>query len=456
MFSGSSGCGRHIGLGASRREPEERGTRDRRCVLATSRRQFLAWAAGLGVAGFVGHEWAPLLGTKPEASTTTSTPPLSSAPSDATTPAQAYDAAEARFFYSRPDLHPPRVTVVGRRQPNAAVEDFEDYVLVAPKVYSGSGPGQPGLMVLQADGRLRWFLPTDKLPFDLQYQQLNGKGVLTWWEGDVTNGTGAGEAVIADLGFNEISRIGEVDGLRPDLHELVLTDRGTALMTAYRTVAADLSAVGGPKKGFVYGGVAMEVDVATKKLLYRWESVDHVSLEETYQKFTGGGTEKAPFDYFHINSISVAPDGDLLISGRNTWALYKVDRATGEVKWRLNGKKSDFSMGPGSHFYWQHHARYYGADRISLFDDGDSPAEEAQSRAVVLSVDMEKGKCSLDKAFVHPARLLVPNQGSMQMLADGGAFVGWGAQPYFSRFSSEGDVVSDRAFPYEYSVVPCF
>lgn len=264
-----------------------------------------------------------MLGTKPEASTTTSTPPLSSAPSDATTPAQAYDAAEARFFYSRPDLHPPRVTVVGRRQPNAAVEDFEDYVLVAPKVYSGSGPGQPGLMVLQADGRLRWFLPTDKLPFDLQYQQLNGKGVLTWWEGDVTNGTGAGEAVIADLGFNEISRIGEVDGLRPDLHELVLTDRGTALMTAYRTVAADLSAVGGPKKGFVYGGVAMEVDVATKKLLYRWESVDHVSLEETYQKFTGGGTEKAPFDYFHINSISVAPDGDLLISGRNTWPCTK-------------------------------------------------------------------------------------------------------------------------------------
>jgi Arylsulfotransferase (ASST) len=405
----------------------------------------LAWAAGLGVAGFVGHEWTPLLGAKPASTATTSLP--SSSPEDRTTPAEAYDAAESRFFYSRPDLHPPRVTVVRGRRQQAAAGDFEGYVLVAPKAYSGAGPGQPGLMLLQADGRLRWFLPTDKLPFDLQYQQLNGSGVLTWWEGDVTNGTGAGEAVIADLGFNELARIGEVDGLRPDLHELVLTDRGTALMTAYRTVGVDLSAVGGPKKGFVYGGVAVEVDVATKKLVHRWDSVDHVSLAETYQKFTGGGTESAPFDYFHINSITVAPDGDLLISARNTWALYKVDRSTGEVKWRLNGKRSDFAMGPGSRFYWQHHARYYGTGHISLFDDGASPAEEAQSRALVLSVDEKKMQASLEKSFVHPARLLVPNQGSMQMLADGGAFVGWGAQPYFSRFSSEGELVADARFP---------
>jgi Arylsulfotransferase (ASST) len=413
-------------------------------VLASSRRQFLAWVAGLGVAGFVGHEWTPLFAGQ-SAPKTTTTP--SSSPDQATTPAEAYDAAEARFFYSRPDLHPPRVTVVRGRGLQAALEDFGGYVLVAPKGYSGTGPGQAGLMVLQADGRLRWFLPTDKLPFDLQYQELNGQGALTWWEGDVTNGTGAGEAVIADLGFNELARIGEVDGLRPDLHELVLTDRGTALMTAYRTVAADLSAVGGPKKGFVYGGVALEVDVATHKVVHRWESVDHVSLGETYQKFTEGGTEKVPFDYFHINSITVAPDGDLLISARNTWAMYKVDRATGAVKWRLNGKKSDFAMGPGSRFYWQHHARYYGAGQVSLFDDGDSPAEEAQSRALVLSVDEEKMQVFLAKAFVHPARLLVPNQGSMQMLADGGAFVGWGAQPYFSRFSPEGELVVDARFP---------
>ncbi len=321
-------------------------------------------------------------------------------------------------------------------------------MLLTPKVYVPPGPGQAGLMVLQADGKLRWFLPTDKPPFDLQYQQLNGKPVLTWWEGTVTTGTGQGEGVIADLNFNELARIGQVDGLWPDLHELVLTPQGTALMTAYHPVAADLRSVGGPKTGFLLGAVAMEVDVATKELLHRWDSVDHVTVEESYQQLPKGqGAEKTPFDYFHINSITLSPDGDLLISGRNTWALYKVGRASGEVAWRMNGRKSDFEMGAGSHFYWQHTARYNGPAKVTLFDDGASPAEEAQSRAVILSVDESKMKVTLEKSFVHPARLLAPNQGSVQVLEDGGTLVGWGAQPYFSRFSADGELLLDARFP---------
>jgi hypothetical protein len=409
----------------------------------TTRRQFLALtagAAGLGVAGLVGYEW-PRSDAKSAAAapTTTSTP---------STPTTQYNANEVSFFYSRPDLQPPRVTVVRRPSSPLVAGEGEDLVLLTPKVYVPPGPGQAGLMVVQADGKLRWFLPTDKPPFDLQLQQLNGKPVLTWWEGTVTTGTGAGEAVIADLNFNELARIGEVDGLWPDLHELVLTDQGTALLTAYHPVAADLSSVGGPKKGFLLGAVAMEVDVATKKLLHRWDSVDHVPVEESYQELPKGqGTEKTPFDYFHINSITLSPDGELLISGRNTWALYKVGRASGNVLWRLNGKKSDFDMGAGSHFYWQHMARYDGASRVTLFDDGATPAEEPQSRAIILSVDEGTKKAALEMAFVHPARLLAPNQGSVQVLEDGGVLVGWGAQPYFSRFSASGDLVVDARFP---------
>ena len=172
------------------------------------------------------------------------------------------------------------------------------------------------------------------------------------------------------------------------------------------------------------------------------------TVQETYQKLPKGqGTEKTPFDYFHINSITLSPDGELLISGRNTWALYKVGRTSGEVVWRMNGKKSDFEMGAGSHFYWQHTARYNGPTKITLFDDGASPAEEAQSRAIILSVDESKMKVSLEKSFVHPARLLAPNQGSVQVLEDGGTLVGWGAQPYFSRFSADGELVLDARFP---------
>jgi Arylsulfotransferase (ASST) len=418
----------------------------RSTVVAATRRQFLALtagAAGLGLAGLAGYEWPRSTGAG-AAPATTSTP---------TTPTTEYDANQANFFYSRPDLQPPRVTVV--RQPSHPFVPGQDdgLLLLTPKAYVAPGPGQPGLMVLQPDGRLRWFLPTEKASFDLQLQQLNDKPVLTWWEGTVSNGTGAGEGVIADLSFNEVARIGQVDGLSPDLHELVLTDRGTALMTAYHPVAADLSSIGGPKAGFLLGAVAMEVDVAAKTVLHRWESVDHVKADETYAQLPDGqGTEKSPFDYFHINSVSLTPDGELLISGRNTWAIYKVGRSSGEILWRLNGKKSDFEMSAGSGFYWQHHSRYHGTKSdgtgvISLFDDGASPAEEAQSRAIILSVDETTMKATLEKSFVHPARLLAPNQGSVQVMDDGGAVVGWGARPYFSRFSAAGELVLDARFP---------
>ena len=88
--------------------------------------------------------------------------------------------------------------------------------------------------------------------------------------------------------------------------------------------------------------------MATGKGLFDWDSLDHVGVDETYAT---GAAAAAPFDYFHINSIAETPDGNLLISARNTWALYKVDRSNGNVLWRMNGKKSDFSMGAGTHFY---------------------------------------------------------------------------------------------------------
>ena len=72
-----------------------------------------------------------------------------------------------------------------------------------------------------------------------------------------------------------------------------------------------------------------------------WVSIDHVGLDESYQPLPRTRPATA-YDYFHINSIAEASDGNLLISGRNTWAVYKVHRQTGEVMWRLNGKKSDF------------------------------------------------------------------------------------------------------------------
>jgi hypothetical protein len=37
-------------------------------------------------------------------------------------------------------------------------------------------------------------------------------------------------------------------------------------------------------------------------------------------------------------------DGNLLIDARDTWTVYKVNRTTGAIMWRLGGKNSSFAV----------------------------------------------------------------------------------------------------------------
>ena len=81
-----------------------------------------------------------------------------------------------------------------------------------------------------------------------------------------------------------------------------------------------------------------------------------LGLEES--EYPGAHAKGAEWEYFHVNSVDVDSDGNFLVSSRNTSTIYKIDRATGKIIWRLGGKKSDFKLGPGVRFDWQHCARW--------------------------------------------------------------------------------------------------
>jgi Arylsulfotransferase (ASST) len=99
-------------------------------------------------------------------------------------------------------------------------------------------------------------------------------------------------------------------------------------------------------------------------------------------------------------------------------------------------------MGPGATSWFQHHALPQGPDTLSIFDDGGSPpVKEAQSRAILLNLDTSAMRVTLNRSYVHPARLLAANQGSMQVLANGRVLVGWGNLPYFPEFAADGTLI---------------
>ncbi|HSP73567.1 MAG TPA: arylsulfotransferase family protein, partial [Gaiellaceae bacterium] len=146
--------------------------------------------------------------------------------------------------------------------------------------------------------------------------------------------------------------------------------------------------------------------------------------------------------------IDVDADGNLLVSARNTWAVYKISRRTGEVIWRLGGKRSDFAMGPGTTFAWQHDARHHGrTNLISIFDDGAAPKVAPQSRALVIALDRARKRATLQSRFTHRPAVLARALGSMQALPNGNWLVGWGTEPYITEYRPDGKVVFDLKLP---------
>ncbi len=339
-------------------------------------------------------------------------------------------------FRSRRDLEAP-VVRINRR----ASRTQDGLIFLAPFSPKGS-PRPDGPLITDDRGDLVWFKPVRRgtAVTDLKVQQLDGKPVITWWEGRFAIGWGYGAYKVFDTAYRQIAEIKPGNGLTSDLHDMQLTDRGTALVLSYDRVNRDLRFVGGVRKGRLLDNVIQEIDLKTGLVVFEWHSLGQVGLADSRTRPDGSKS----WDYFHVNSVEVDTDGNLIISARNTCALYKLDRETGEVIWQLGGKGGDFKMGKGTRFCFQHDARRAGPGRISLFDNSAGPpALRKQSRGMVLRVDERAKRVRLVRQYEHPGGISAPNQGSTRVQPNGDVFVGWGAAPVFSEFSAGGRLLFD-------------
>jgi Arylsulfotransferase (ASST) len=340
-------------------------------------------------------------------------------------------------FRSRPDLRPARAVIEtnkGTSEPGVFLLD------------SHAGVGQQGPIVLDNAGELVWFKPlsshaTNLLrAFNLRVQTYRGEPVLTWWQGRVVHAHGDGHYVLANSRYEVIKRVYATDGLSGDLHDFLITDAGTALFTCYGTARADLRSLGGSADNLYYYGVVQEVDIATGKLLFHWRSDHHIPFSYSYAPMLTSSS--IGWDQFHLNSVNVAPDGNLIISSRNTWTVYKVHRKTGEVMWRMGGKHSDFKMGRHTRFAWQHHVTPHASGIITIFDNeaGDYKVGK-HSRGLVLEVDETTRRVPFVRQYNPPVHILSSALGSVQELPGGHVLVGWGEKPYFTEYTKDGKVV---------------
>ncbi len=371
-------------------------------------------------------------------------------------PIGAYKTADAYRFVTAPALHPPQLRTT---TPTASGKLAPGYIFMA-NFYDLNHPplsGQSGPLIV--DNRLQpvWFkpLPTNVVASNLSLQTYQGKPVLAWWQGVVTNtgATDSGEYVIVDQHYRPVARLKGADGWILTLHSITIQgDR--AWVTANKDIPHNLSHYGGAYNGALTDSAVQEYDLKTGKLLVNWDALDHIPLSQSYSTLPTNGF---PWDAYHVNSIVLPGDGTFVVSMRNTWAVYKVSIATGRIVWTLGGRHSSFKFAKGAAFSWQHDVAVYpGTPLMTMFDDhccqissgGTYVAPTAPSRGLVLKVDTTRRTVSVAGApFGLQENLASDYMGSLEPLPGGNELMGWGSTPLLTEYDSTGKTLLRATLP---------
>ena len=360
--------------------------------------------------------------------------------------------AKLQRFVSDPLLLPPRIHV--SRAEGHLADDLFLTPLPSPIVHPGSdnaitvnpvGPGGP--MIIDPRGRLVWFhqLPPPLVATNFRPQRLHGRTVLTWWQGKVTIAAyGLGEGVIYNRAYRPLQAVRAGNGYAADLHEFLLTPSGDAWLTIQSLILVHRPGTPAGKLSPLLDSVVQEVDIHTGLVVWEWHSFGHIPLADSYAT-----AATSPYlDAYHVNSIQPLSGGRVLISARDTSAIYELDQPSGRILWTLGGKASNFRMRAGSRFYFQHDAQLLPRDRVSLFDDeGGPPFKARASRGLILRLDPHRRTARLLRQYRRPSQTLADSEGSLRRLAGGDELVGYGSEPDFSVFSPWGRLLFDASLP---------
>jgi hypothetical protein len=212
-----------------------------------------------------------------------------------------------------------------------------------------------------------------------------------------------------------------------DPHEFWLLFRDGAydgaLLLAYTARHLDLSAQGGPGDSLVVGHQIVRQDASGAQHVL-FDAWDHFQLSNN--------VEPVPLqeDFDHPNSISIAPDGNYVVSWRNLDAITKIDATTGALIWTLASSfstlTSDFTItgDPLNGFSAQHSARVLANGNLLVFDNGTRHATPA-SRAVEYSLDESTHQATMVFQYAHSPSFLTRFTGSVQRLQSGNTLIGW-------------------------------
>ena len=235
---------------------------------------------------------------------------------------------------------------------------------------------------------------------------------------------------VRSLSGRFIRNVGNHGGGTADIHELLKLPNGNWMMG--RQVirgGVDTSAFGGSANSRV---VDIEIQEVTPggRVVWRWNSGDHIRLAETGRWWNEPILDFEPYDIVHWNSVDVK-GRYVILSFRHLDAVYKIDRRTGRIVWKLGGtrtpKRLDVVGDPLGNFPLgaQHDARFLSDGTISVYDNRSALPQPA--RVVRYRVNARAGRARLVQTFGERRTPISVCCGSARRVGRSWV-VGWGGQ----------------------------
>ncbi|QLH53630.1 MAG: Putative PQQ enzyme repeat [Candidatus Kapaibacterium sp.] len=236
---------------------------------------------------------------------------------------------------------------------------------------------------------------------------------------------------VLDSNFNVIDTVRAV-GYNTDFHEFLILPNGNYMVIAEADTFIDMSRIvpNGHPNCKVNNFKIQEIDYRTKQVVWQWSALDHFSITDATEDIDLESNYIRPF---HINSIELLSDGNLLISCRHLDEITKINRQTGEIIWRMGGSKCrnnqfTFVNDTVNNFFGfshQHDPRELPNGNILLFDNGNLKPTR-YSRVVEYQIDEANRVVRKVWEYRAPSNIVSNAMGSCQRLPNGNTLIAWG------------------------------